>query len=209
MFLLNHDEPSNEERRPQNKQDDKFSLKRTLSCKKDLDDFGPSTNEPTTLQLIKFLYPQNFTQKNRLCVVDIPSRTHLDLYLSLLHFLCINNNKEYTLHHFVVISNQTKSNTLIMASTTSHDHSPFLTLGHEDIENLALNPKVHKYASLRPSVETEKLKQHYKRNIPLNVSLQNIITMIKILNIFSCPFLIPKCKIFVSLMMIVACACRY
>ncbi|KAG2393468.1 hypothetical protein C9374_006999 [Naegleria lovaniensis] len=52
-----------------------------------------------------------------------------------------------------------------MASTTDHS---FIALGHEDIENLALNPKVHKYASLRPSVETEKLKQHYKRNIPLN-----------------------------------------
>ena len=53
-----------------------------------------------------------------------------------------------------------------MASSTN-----FLTLGLEDIENLNLNPKIQKYASVRPSKETEKLKQHYKRNIPINVSV--------------------------------------
>ena len=55
-----------------------------------------------------------------------------------------------------------------------HHHDEFISLGHEDIENLALNPKIHKYASVRPSVETDKLKKHYRRNIPVNVGNSSI-----------------------------------
>ncbi|KAL9650509.1 hypothetical protein ABK040_004728 [Willaertia magna] len=58
-----------------------------------------------------------------------------------------------------------------MASSDDHKHYGIYSsvIGLEDIENLALNPKINSYAKLRPTKVSDSEKVHWKRNLPINI----------------------------------------